>query len=40
MPKGTSRIEAMSNSEKKIKPVALVVMELRFPEGISQLLSH
>ena len=35
MPKGTSRAEAMLNSEK-IKPVALVVIELRLSEGISQ----
>ena len=35
MPKGTSRAEAMSNSEK-IKPVALAVIELRLSEGISQ----
>ena len=35
MPKGTSRAEAMSNSEK-IKPTALAVIELRLSEGISQ----
>jgi len=35
MPKGTSRVEAMSNS-KKIKPVALAVGELRLTESISQ----
>ena len=35
MPKGTSRAEAMLNSEK-IKPVALVVIKLRLSEGISQ----
>ena len=39
MPKGTSRAEAMSNSEK-IKPVALAVIELRLSEGISQLLTQ
>ena len=33
MPKGTSRDEATSNSEK-IKPIALAVIELRLPEGI------
>ena len=33
--KGTSRVEATSNSEK-IKPVALAVIELRLSEGISQ----
>ena len=31
MPKGTSRDEATSNSEK-IKPIALAVIELRLPE--------
>jgi len=35
MPKGTSRAEATSNSEK-IKPVALAVIELRLSEGIRQ----
>ena len=35
MPKGTSWDEAMSNSEK-IKPIALAVIELCFPEGIGQ----
>ena len=39
MPKGTSRAEAMSNSEK-IKLVALAVIELCLSEGISQLLSQ
>ena len=39
MPKGTSRAEATSNSEK-IKPVALAVIELCLSEGISQLLSQ
>ena len=37
--KGTSRAEAMSNSEK-IKPVALAVIELRLSEGISQSVSR
>ena len=35
MPKGTHPTETMSNS-KKIKPVALIVTELRSSEGISQ----
>ena len=35
MPKGTSRAEATSNSEK-IKPVALAVIELHLSEGIIQ----
>ena len=39
MPKGTCRAEAMPNS-KKIKPVALAIIELRLSEGISQLLSQ
>ena len=39
MPKGTSRAEATSNSEK-IKPVVLAVIELRLSGGISQLLSQ
>ena len=34
MPKGTSWTEVLSNSEI-IKPVALVVIELRFSGGIS-----
>jgi len=34
MPKGTSRVEATSNSEK-IKPVALAVIKLHWSEGIS-----
>ena len=34
MPKGTCWAKATSNS-KKIKPVALVVIELRLSEGIS-----
>ena len=37
--KGTSRDEAMSNSEK-IKPVAVAIIELRLSEGISQLLTQ
>ena len=39
MPKGTSQAEATSNS-KKIKPIALAVVELCLSEGISQLLSQ
>jgi len=39
MAKGTSRVEATSNS-KKIKPVALAIVELRESEGISQLVSQ
>jgi len=39
MPKGTSRAEVTSDSEK-IKPVALVVIELRLSEGIRQLVSQ
>ena len=35
MPKGTSRAEAMSDSEK-IKPVALAIIELLLSEGIRQ----
>ena len=35
MPKGTSRAEVTSNSEK-IKPIALVVIELCLTKGISQ----
>jgi len=36
MAKGTSRDEATSNSKKKkIKPIALAVIELRLSEGIS-----
>ena len=35
MPKGTCRAE-----ELKIKPIALAVIELRLPEGISQLLTY
>jgi len=38
MPKGTSRVEAMLNSEK-IKPIALAVITLRWSEGISKLVS-
>ena len=39
MPKGTSRAEAMSNSEK-IKPVVLAVIKLRLSEGISKAVSQ
>jgi len=39
MAKGTSRAEAMSKS-KKIKPVALAIVELRESEGISQSVSQ
>ena len=39
MPKGTSRAEMASKSEK-IKPVALAVVELCLTEGISQLGSQ
>ena len=39
MPKGTSWNEVTSNSEK-IKPISLVVIELRLPEGIRQLVSR
>jgi len=35
MPKGTSRAEAMLNSEK-IKPMALAISELCLTEGIRQ----
>jgi len=35
VPRGTSRDEAMSKSEK-IKPVALAIIELRLSEGIRQ----
>jgi len=38
MAKGTSRTEVMSNS-KKIKPVALAIVELRDSKGISQVVS-
>jgi len=38
MPKGTSWAEVMSKSEK-IKPVALVIVGLRWSEGIRQLVS-
>jgi len=38
MPKGTLRAEVTLNSEK-IKPVALAVIELRWSEGIRQLVS-
>jgi len=36
MAKGTSWAEVMSNSKKKIKPVALAIVELRESEGIRQ----
>ena len=39
MPKGTSRAEATSNSEK-MKPVALAVIELCLSEGIRQSVSQ
>jgi len=35
MPKGTSQAEAALNS-KKIKPIALAIVELRESEGIRQ----
>jgi len=37
MAKGTSRDKAMS-TVKKIKPIALAVIELRLSEGIRQLV--
>jgi len=39
VPKGTSRAEAMLNSEK-IKPIALAIIELCLTEGISQAFSQ
>jgi len=39
MAKGTSRAEATLTA-KKIKPVALAIVELRKSEGIRQLVSH
>ena len=39
MPKGTSRAEVTSNSEK-IKPIVLAVIELCLSEGISQLVTQ
>jgi len=39
MPKGTSRAEATSNSEK-IKPIALAIIELYLTEGIRQAISQ
>jgi len=39
MPKGTSWADVMPNSEK-IKPVALSIIELRWSEGIRQLVSQ
>jgi len=38
MLKGTSQAEATLNSEK-IKPIALAIIELRWSEGIRQLVS-
>jgi len=38
MPKGTSQAEATSKSEK-IKLAALAIIELRWSEGIRQLIS-
>ena len=35
MPIGTCQAEAMSSSEE-VNPVALAIVELRLPEGISQ----
>ena len=34
MPKRTGRVEAMHNSEK-VKPIVLVIVKVRLPEGIS-----
>jgi len=39
MAKGTSRAEATLNS-KKIKPIALAIVELRESEGIGQAVSY
>jgi len=39
MAKGTSWAEETSNSEKKVKFVALAIVELRESEGISQPVS-
>ena len=39
MPNGTSRHKVTSNSEK-IKPIALVVIELHFAEDIRKLVSR
>jgi len=39
MAKGTSQAEGTSNS-KKIKPVALAIVELRKSEGISRAVSQ
>jgi len=39
VPKGTSRAKATLSSEK-IKPVALAIIELRWSEGITQLVSQ
>jgi len=38
VPKGTSQAEPTSNNQK-IKPVALVAIELRWSEGIRQAVS-
>ena len=38
--KGTSRAEVTPNSEKKIKLVALAIIELRLPDGIGQAVSR
>jgi len=38
VPKGTSRDKVTSNG-KRIKPIALAVIELCLPEGIRQLVS-
>jgi len=38
MPKGTSQAEATLNIDKT-KPVALAIIELRWSEGIRQLVS-
>ena len=39
MPKGTSRDEATSNSEK-VKPIALAIIKLCLPEGIRQAVEN
>ena len=39
IPKGTSW-DAMTSNSEKIKPVALVIIELRLSEGISQSVSR
>ena len=40
MPKGTCPAEATLNSDKKIKPVALVIIKLHLSEGISQSITQ